>query len=167
MAGAIEATFGTRTVDAVAAVGLASALAAALYLARDAVDSTKRFAAAGGAAYTLVCLGMYALPRLLRDAFVSGAFTPEYLAWALAFVCPLVFVQGTVLTYLLADRGTVGAVGAVVLATAFTFWVLFALGGESDVLVAYPSAVLPVVIALVVLSFVVDLAAQAAVDATG
>lgn len=84
MAGAIEPAFGTRLVDAVVAVGLASALAAALSLA-----------------------------------------------------------------------------------TAFTFWVLFALGGESDVLVAYPSAVLPIVITLVLLSFVVDLTVRAAVDAAG
>lgn len=167
MAGVIEPTFGTRLVDAVVAVGLASALAAALSIARDATDSTKRFAVVGGVAYVLLRFGAYVLPRIFRDAFVSGAFTPEYLAWALAFVLPLVLVQGTVLTYLLADRGTAGAVGAVVFATAFTVWVLFALGGESDVLVAYPSAVLPIVIALVLLSFVVDLAAQAAVEATG
>lgn len=165
MAGAIDPTFGTRLVDAVVAVGLSSALATALYLAGNAVDSTKRFAVAGGVAYALLCVGAYALPRILRNAFVSGAFAPEYLAWALAFVIPLVLVQGTVLTYLLADRGTVGVVGALVLATAYTVWVLFALGGESDVLVAYPSAVLPIVIALVLLSFVVDIAVQAAVDA--
>jgi len=164
MPGAVEPTFGSRLVDAIVSVGLASVLVTALSVSRGALASPSRFALAGGVAYALACLGTYFLPRFLMDAFLSGVFAPQYLAWLLLLVGPLLVAQGAVPVYLAVDRGAVGALGGLLVATALTLWVFLSLGGETDVLALYPFVVFPVAAAVVALSVGADLAVRATTD---
>ena len=164
MPGTTGPTFGTRLFDASVAVGLASLLVTAVYVLRGTVDDPRRFATVSGVGYALVCFGTYAIPRYLLDAFVAGVFTAPFLVWVLVFVLPVLAAQGGVPAYLYADRGSVGALGGLFLATIATIWYHLALGGESDVLVLYP-AVLPAIAAVLIAGAIaVEVGARATVD---
>lgn len=167
MAGAVLSAFGNRLVDAAVATGLASVLAGGLYVGRHSYAEREHFALAIGIVYALVCVTVYVAPRYVLDSFAAGVFSAQYLGWLLIFVVPLLVAQGAVPTYLFVSRGFVGALAGLFAATAVTFWILLALGGESDVLVLYPTVVTPIAITAVGLGIVGEIGLRAASDARG
>jgi len=83
------------------------------------------------------------------------------------FVVPVLAVQGGVPAYLYADRDSVGALVGLFLATVATIWTHLGLGGESDVLVLYPT-VLPAIAAVLICGAIaVEVGARATADAVG
>lgn len=167
MPGGVDPTFGSRLADAFVSAGLASLLVTALYIFRGAAESPEQFAAVSAAGYVLSCAGVYLVPRYLLDAFVSGVFSGQYLAWVAVFVLPLLAVQGGIPAYLYAEREYVSALAGLVAATALTFWVLLSTGGESDVLVVYPFVLFPVAAGIVAASIAADVAVRTVSGAVG
>lgn len=164
---AVLSTFGSRFVDAAVAVGLASVLTGVLYVIGRSRDKLDHFALVTGLVYALACLVVYFVPRFLVDSFATGVFSPTYLVWLSVFVSPLMVAQGAVPTYLFTNRGYAGALVGLLAATAVTFWVLLALEGESDVLVAYPTVVTPIAITLVGLGVVGEIGVRAVSESLG
>jgi len=158
---AVLSTFGSRPADAAVAVAIAAALTGTLYVVRESAEGRDHVALAGGLLYALVCVAVYGVPRYLLDAFVPGVFAPQNVVWVLVFVIPLVVAQGALPVYLFLDRDVLGALLGLFLATVVTLWALLAVGGESDILIAYPWIVAPLALGMILLGVVADVTVRA------
>lgn len=104
MQGNIGPQFGSRPVDAVVSIVLASLTLLGLYALQKRIDTPKGGAAASSGWYVLICALVYLGPRYIHDAFTSGVFTPQYLLWIFVTVVPLVALQAGLPVYIFATR---------------------------------------------------------------
>jgi len=160
MPGTPDPTFGHEYLDAIAAGGVALAVVGTLYSVGGSVDDPLRFAVGSGIGYALVCFGAYVLPRVVYDAFVPTAFTPQHLALILAFMLPSLVALGGVPAYLYATYGSVGALLGLFFATVLVVSTHQGVGGESGLVVLYPTVLPPLAAVAIAVPVVLEFAAR-------